>query len=562
MSIGINDPLVEVRYANWLSQIIAYVAPQHLQVVAGRGTSKTTQIIAERMQEIVLDMPGSLQILICNTYTNARTNIVPSLITGWQNYKGWIDGRDFVVGIRPPNHWKRCYTPLVSYKNAISFPNGVVVVIGSLEMVSGLAGNSYQHAYADEVKYDDKSKIDIIIPALRGNNHYPHSPYYLGTTFATDLPNLTKGNHDWVMEKEKDMDLEKVKIAFYVGHQINEINKKIINAIKNRKHSDLKKLIANKARWMVKHFKVRKNLSMFMISSTFANIDVLSFDYIKNMFKSLGEEEFKQSVLSIKSTLEAGDKFYTGLDDHHFYASENAEYSESLGLKGTPDCQIIKNLQIFEELDAGVDFGKMISMVIGQEKGKEYHCLKNFYTLVPQSSRELADHFIKFFKPHKKKVLNMYYDRSGNQYESNDRAWSKEIKDCIEILEDGSRSGWRVNLMSKGQATIYQAQEYMLLKNILEEKNPKLPKLRIDKEQCRELKSSMEMTKIKIKTDVKTSKKTIHKDKSSEKLTLHQLPMNSTNMSDGFKYLMYRKKWANVANRVTSGYNTALDGND
>ena len=560
MSIGIKDPLVEVRYANWLSQIIAYVAPQHLQVVAGRGTSKTTQIIAERMQEVILDMPGSLQILVCNTYTNARTNIVPSLITGWQNYKGWQEGRDFVVGIRPPRNWKRCYTPLVTYKNSICTPNGCVIVIGSLEMVSGLAGNSYQHIYADEVKYDDKAKIDIIFPALRGNNHYPHSPYYLGTTFTTDLPNLAKGNHDWILDFEKDMDLEKVKLAFYVGHELNEINKKIANAVKNKNHHDLKKLIANKARWMVKHYKVRKNLSMFMVSSTFANVDVLSLDYIKNMLKSLGLEEFKQSVLSIKSTLEAGDKFYTGLDDIHFYASENVEYSERLGLTGTPDCQILKNLQVFKELDGGMDFGNMISLVIGQERGKEYYCLKNFYTLVPESSRQIADKFITFFRSHKNKVLNLYYDRSGDQYSRNNRAWSKEIKDCIEIDEKGKRTGWRVNLMSKGQATIYHADEYLLLKNILEEKNPKLPKLRIDKEQCRELKSSLEMAKIKIKTDVKTSKKTIHKEKTSEKLKLHQLPMNSTNMSDGFKYLMYRKEWANVSNRVSSGIITGLDG--
>ena len=560
MSISLDDPEVEVRYANWLSQIISLVAPAHLQVIAGRGTSKTTQIIAERMQEVCYDMPGSLQILVCNTYTNARTNIVPSLITGWQNYKGWVEGRDFVVGIRPPSHFKRCYTPLVDYKNVISTSDGCCIVIGSLEMVSGLAGNSYQHLYADEVKYDDKAKMDVIFPALRGNNHYPHSPFYLGTTFTTDLPNLAKGNYDWILDLEKEMDLERVKAAFYVGCEINKINKQIVKAVQKGRIGELKKLLANKGRWMVKHYKCRKNLSMFMVTSSFTNVDALTETVLYNMRKSLGWEEFKQSVLSIKGSLEAGDKFYTGLEDKHFYVAENAGYSESLGLKGVPDCNVLKYLQIDKELDCGVDFGKMISMVIGQERGKEYRILKNIFTLVPKSSRQLADHFIAFFKPHRKKVLNMYYDRSGNQYESSNRDWATEIKDCIEIDEHGKRTGWSVNLMSKGQATIYHHQEYNLTKRILEEKTAGLPLLRINKEQCTELKSSMEMSKIKIKENFRTGKKTIHKNKSSESLTLHQLPMNSTNMSDGFKYLMYRPKWADIINSRSLEIDVSLDG--
>ena len=113
--------------------------------------------------------------------------------------------------------------------------------------------------------------------------------------------------------------------------------------------------------------------------------------------------------------------------------------------------------------------------------------------------------------------------------------------------------------MSKEQATIYQHQEFYLMKNILSNQMPDLPKLMIDVYQCRELKSSMELTRVLEKTDRKGSKQ-IHKDKTSEKLPLHQLPMNSTNMGDAFKYLMYRKEWANVAKRRRSGIITSLDG--
>src|SRR5690606_28348888 len=116
------------------------------------------------------------------------------------------------------------------------------------------------------------------------------------------------------------------------------------------------------------------------------------------------------------------------------------------------------------------------------------------------------------------KVLDLYYDRSGNQYGSSGRDWASEVKNCIEIDANGKRTGWRVVLKSRGQRTIFHSEEFFLMKQILEEETEGLPNLRIEKMQCRELKSSMELSKILIKIDYKTGKKTIHKDKSSEDL--------------------------------------------
>src|SRR5699024_2044877 len=125
-------------------------------------------------------------------------------------------------------------------------------------------------------------------------------------------------------------------------------------------------------------------------------------------------------------------------------------------------------------------------MVLGQERGREYRILKNMHVLAPKSSRELADHFIRFFAPHKNKKLNMYYDRSGNQYASSGRDWATELKEAIEIDALGKRTGWSVQLMSKEQATIYQHEEFRLMKNILSGQNEDLPTLLIDAYQCRE----------------------------------------------------------------------------
>jgi hypothetical protein len=56
----------------------------------------------------------------------------------------------------------------------------------------------------------------------------------------------------------------------------------------------------------------------------------------------------------------------------------------------------------------------------------------------------------------------------------------------------------------------------------------------------------MELAKTKQHINRRTGAKEILKDKSSEALPLAKLPMNSTNMSDAGKYLLYRKKWVKV----------------
>ena len=101
--------------------------------------------------------------------------------------------------------------------------------------------------------------------------------------------------------------------------------------------------------------------------------------------------------------------------------------------------------------------------------------------------------------------------------------------------------------MSLNQATIYQDEEFAFAKALMGETTATLIKLKIDKFQCKCLKSSLELTKIKIKIDAKGSR-TLHKDKSSESLPILLRPMYSTNFSDAFKYLIYRRSFVDQVN--------------
>lgn len=46
---------VEVRYSNWMAQLIAVMQPWSLYWIAGRASAKTVQVLAERVQEVAQD---------------------------------------------------------------------------------------------------------------------------------------------------------------------------------------------------------------------------------------------------------------------------------------------------------------------------------------------------------------------------------------------------------------------------------------------------------------------------------------------------------------------------
>src|SRR5690606_20949797 len=91
-----DDPFVNLRYANCLTQEVKLIQPKNLYIIGGRATAKTSEIIADRSMDIMYDMPHSQQVFVADTYTNALRNIVPTLLEGWER-KGWKLGRDYVT---------------------------------------------------------------------------------------------------------------------------------------------------------------------------------------------------------------------------------------------------------------------------------------------------------------------------------------------------------------------------------------------------------------------------------------------------------------------------------
>jgi hypothetical protein len=557
-SVNLNDKRLDKRFATWLAITIALIAPKFLWIVAGRGTSKTSDIQAERFIEVCYDMPGAYFAWVADTYVNALKNIIPALIEGL-NRKGWIEGIHYVIDQPPPAHFAKPYKAPQSYKHTISIFNGCFVNIVSMDQPSGAAGNSYQHLFGDEAKYLDFNKIKKLTPALRGYKKFAASVYYRGSTFTTDMPNVADGEFDWILDREKEMNEDQCRLALQTALVINEIQIEKMNEEKAGNAQKVIQLQKQLLRWEKRWRKVRKESTFFKVVSSYVNVDFLSPEWFKDSLMHLGAEEFKTAVGSFPAKAKKGERFYINMSDQHFYddgiMTEFYEEKYKIGDENIVESSLAQRyLQKNKPIDIGVDFGNMCSMVSGQQAGEFVFLFKEFYTLPPHHLRELANQFLEFYKDHPEKKINLYYDRSGNAYEAVGKDFATELSNYLKFNVDGTPTGWQVDMMNKGQSTIFHYQEYQLMKNIMSEENPDLPKLRICKFGCPNLRSAMGKTKTIVVKDKRSGRPFIGKNKTSEKLHPSRLPRESTNIPDAMKYFFFRISWVEASGRKKRDY--------
>lgn len=558
---------VELRYSNWFAQLIAIMMPWSLYWIAGRASAKTVQVLSERVQEVAQDCPGAPFAWVADTYSDLHKNVIPSLIDGL-SLLGWEPGKHYVINQEPPAEWKaRMYNVCTDWRNTMVFYTGFNFTFISLDRPSIGAGRSYVGVFGDEVKYFPEEKFTNLLKAVRGFRvKYGASVWYRSRTLTTDMPNPNHiGEYDWILKLAKQNDKDKILLMLQAGFVYNETKKTYVailqefNEIKAGYRTDkslkgkldkaqraLELAGRNMKRWEERWMKTRARTSFFFISSSYVNADILGLDWFSDEFAE-GLEGILVNILSMIPKLEAGQMFYCNLAARHFYADGfvNAVIDKH-DFGWIQDCTCLQHLDMNRPLEGGMDSGNMLSMVFGQQKGRTYKVLKELYTLPPNGPRALADEFIRYFKPHKRKILKLYYDRSMNNYKSVSADMATQIKKNIEYNADGTRTGWTVQLMSLGQGNIGSNLEYRFFMDLLSgnlERN--LFKIEIDQYNCNNLKSEMEVTQTKV-AGTRDGSNTIVKMKTGDKLPTHRLAKESTNLTDALKYLILRKEWIRI----------------
>ena len=558
--VNSDKDYVQKNFSNWLAQTCAMVLPRFFYMIAGRGSAKTTEFQAERLIEMIYDMPGAPVVWVSDTYTNLQKNILPTLQEALE-MKGYKENTHYVIGKRPPefttseklsleptlrDHFWKPHNKVVSYKNTMIFFTGFNITFGSLDRPASLAGRSYVHVFGDEAKYFKESKIGNLMKAVRGYRaKYGTSVFYRGHTFTTDMPNKANiGEYDWMLNFRNKLNTKGIMLALKTALVVNEALQEYLVAKDEGDVVEIAKKKRTYERWYERWVTVRLHKSahtFFYIASSYVNVDVLTPEYFEEASADeLGD--FKTAILSMKASLESGERFYANLAERHlYYDGTNEAVTEDLDLLQQEDCGVLKYHNINRSIDIGVDFGNMMSLCVAQDSGKFYRVSKFIYTLSPQFITDLAAEFKRYYQPQREKTVHMYYDRAGNNYKKAGKDLASQLKKEIEfdtIEGKEVKTGWKVILMSEGQGNIGINEEWVFMNELLNGYNKRLPKVLIDAYHCKPLKCSLEGTKAR-----KNSKGEMVKDKTTEKLPIHRLPLESSNPSDAFKYLMMRKAW-------------------
>ena len=565
---------VEVRYANWMAQLIAIVQPWSLYWIAGRASAKTVQVLAERVQEVAQDCPGAPFAWVADTYSDLHKNVIPSLIDGL-SLLGWHPGTE------PPREWRqRMYNVCTDWKNTMTFYTGFNFTFISLDRAAIGAGRSYVGVFGDEVKYFPEEKFTNLLKAVRGFRvKYGDSVWYRSRTLTTDMPNPNHlGEYDWILKLARQNDKPRILLAMRAGFVYNDTKREYIARLQQadelrarcRTDASLRPALAEAERqtalarrtmlrWEQRWLKTRRGLSFFFISSSFVNADILGEDWFHDEFAE-GLEGAACNILSVIPRLEAAQMFYCNLSMKNFYADGYLnDVIDRHPFGWEQDSSALRYLDPGRPLEAGMDAGNMLSMVFAQQADRTLRILKELYTLPPQNVRDLADNFLKYFKPHRRKLLKLYYDRSMNNYRRTGTDMATQIKKAIETDADGRRTGWRVQLMSVGQGNIGSNLEYRFFQQLLAGNlDREFFRLLIDQHNCPCLKSEMEVTRTKQKTDERAGTTQIVKEKTGDKLPIARLPRESTNLTDALKYLVLRpevvRAWQSRGQRSGAAY--------
>ena len=571
---------VEVRYANWMAQLIAIVQPWSLYWIAGRASAKTVQVLAERVQEVAQDCPGAPFAWVADTYSDLHKNVIPSLIDGL-SLLGWHPGTHYVINQEPPREWRqRMYNVCTDWKNTMVFYTGFNFTFISLDRAAIGAGRSYVGVFGDEVKYFPEEKFTNLLKAVRGFRvKYGDSVWYRSRTLTTDMPNPNHlGEYDWILKLARQNDKPRILLAMRAGFVYNDTKREYIARLQQadelrarcRTDASLRPALAEAERqtalarrtmlrWEQRWLKTRRGLSFFFISSSFVNADILGEDWFHDEFAE-GLEGAACNILSVIPRLEAAQMFYCNLSMKNFYADGYLnDVIDRHPFGWEQDSSALRYLDPGRPLEAGMDAGNMLSMVFAQQAGHVLRVLKELYTLPPQNVRDLADKFLQYFRPHRRKLLKLYYDRSMNNYSRTGADMATQIKRAIEVDADGRRTGWRVQLMSLGQGNISSNLEYRFFQELLPgHLEARLYRLLIDQHNCPCLKSEMEVTRTKAKTNERDNTTQIVKEKTGDKLPIARLPRESTNLTDALKYLVLRpevvKMWQGKGNVSGASY--------
>ena len=136
---------------------------------------------------------------------------------------------------------------------------------------------------------------------------------FLGITITTDMPDIDENEYDWFFRYVKQMDPERIIKIVQAASVRNDL---IISLLREQRKNRPSPLKLKRLKRDIEYYdrallKLRKGQTFFLNASSFANVEILTIEYLKRLYNGTLElHEFKKSVVGMRPGLRRDLRFY------------------------------------------------------------------------------------------------------------------------------------------------------------------------------------------------------------------------------------------------------------
>lgn len=163
--------LKEIYYSNPQMDVLETTADRVLMHCGvGSGKSQTIGVLSA---EFVINNPQVRGFIGANTYNQLAKSTLDRVFNVWEFQFGLKEGIHYVVDKIPPKNYKKFGSDLKSYENTISFENGAMIFVSSLDNYKMIDGTEFGWACLDETKDTKEEAVkEVIVARMRQKGMY------------------------------------------------------------------------------------------------------------------------------------------------------------------------------------------------------------------------------------------------------------------------------------------------------------------------------------------------------------------------------------------------------
>lgn len=469
-----------------LAQMLAVVSTQKTKVLEwGRGTGKST-VLAWFILQMVRSMPRGKFYLTGTTFKAMLGDTLPSTKASLERM-GIYEDIHYYVGRQGPRHWPKPYEAPANWHNHIHFWTGAAFSLVSQDKGRVESrGHNYDGGLGDEAAQLDPERLFNECQAGKRTwrKEFRDSPLYLAEIYASSTPVTRDGQ--WFLKYENDALERPTEFAFL------RANARLCNAhnLSPTWFEEMQLKAASKMMYDAEVENIRPNMTV-------------------NGYYPM-----------LKPQLH----YYTGSDKDYWLGQlvdRRAFFDTAKG-----DMDYDPKAPLIISFDPGAAINVCVVMqVVTTHKVRELRTLKSFWAKHPSIIQDLiTEKVLPYYEHHQHKVVKLFYDRTAKSRTANSR--TTVVDDVVKLLRT---AGFRVEDMMGTRRVVTQDEKFHVIGRAMREDDPQLYRIRINRDNNRDLIVSMENAEA-----MENRKGLINKDKRSEK-RMGTLPrQHATDLSDAW----------------------------